>query len=113
MNKFASLLVLSLFLALPLSGVSADQEMITWCHCEPNGNCQTLTLPKPALIGGGHVDASGNPLHGGDHLGQCVEPTPTPTPVKPPEVPEFGLVTGLAALVTSAGAYGLLKKRSN
>lgn len=32
--------------------------------------------------------------------------------VPPPQVPEFGLVTGLIALATSAGSYMFLKKRS-
>ena len=48
-------------------------EKIDWCHCEPNGGCQTLSLPLSALLNAGHVDAGGNPLHEGDHEGQCTE----------------------------------------
>lgn len=38
--------------------------------------------------------------------------TPTPTGTQPPPVPEFGLITGLIALGSSAGAYYVFKKRS-
>ena len=59
---------------------SATQEnKVYWCHTEPNGNQQTLHLPLAALQNAGHVDANGNPLHAGDHPGECVEPTATPT----------------------------------
>lgn len=73
------------------------EDKIDWCHCEPNGNCQTLNLPQQALQNAGHVDAGGNPLHAGDYPGQCVEPTvtvipeptdvpsPTPSPTQEPE----------------------------
>ncbi|KKT98724.1 MAG: Cna B domain protein [Candidatus Collierbacteria bacterium GW2011_GWC2_45_15] len=46
---------------------------IDWCHCEPNGNCQTLNLPSSALQNAGHMSADGNPLHAGDNLGVCSE----------------------------------------
>ncbi len=54
-------------------------DKVTWCHTEPNGNQQTLELPQVALEQAGHVNASGNPLHAGDHAGACVEPTTVPT----------------------------------
>lgn len=66
---------------------------IVWCHCEPNGNCQTLELPQAALENAGHVNASGNPLHAGDHAGQCVEPTPTTTPIPSPTATPIPTVT--------------------
>ena len=56
---------------------SLGTDKITWCHCEPNGNCQTLMLPEQAL--NGHKDAEGNPLHAGDHAGVCEEVIPTPS----------------------------------
>lgn len=56
---------------------AVQREKIDWCHCEPNGNCQTLSLPQQALENAGHVNASGNPLHAGDYAGMCVEVEPT------------------------------------
>ena len=55
-----------------------NENKITWCHTEPNGNQQTLELPLQALQNAGHVNASGNPLHAGDHAGACIEPNPSP-----------------------------------
>lgn len=76
------LVAIAILLALLFTGiVHADRvEKITWCHCEPNGNCQTLELPQQALENAGHVNAQGNPLHAGDHAGACVAPSETPTP---------------------------------
>lgn len=59
---------------------AAAVAKVTWCHVEPNGNQQTLELPQAALENAGHVNAAGNPLHAGDHLGVCVEVTPTVAP---------------------------------
>lgn len=53
---------------------------IAWCHCEPNGNCQSLELPWQALENAGHVNSSGNPLHADDHAGECSGPTVSITP---------------------------------
>ncbi len=69
------------------------EDKIVWCHTEPNGNQQTLELPQQALENAGHVNASGNPLHAGDHAGPCilVDGTPTPTvtvTVTPSPTPE-------------------------
>lgn len=58
---------------------ATSESKVYWCHCEPNGNCQTLHLPMSALTNAGHVSANGNPLHAGDYSGQCVNPTATPT----------------------------------
>lgn len=55
----------------------AGVDKILWCHTVPNGNSQTLNLPLQALEQAGHVNAEGNPLHAGDHPGECEEPTPT------------------------------------
>lgn len=92
---FIGLLVPIFFLLFAYSS-SARVDKITWCHCEPNGNCQTLELPQQALENAGHVNAQGNPLHAGDHAGVCVEPsvtpsvtpsiTPSPTPSATPTV---------------------------
>ena len=57
--------------------VAFATDKFDWCHCEPNGGCQTLNLPLQAL--NGHKDAYGNPLHAGDHEGICEQPSPTPT----------------------------------
>ena len=72
------LAVVALFFFLARTGWATNK--IALCHCEPNGNCQTLHLPQQALAG--HFDAQGNPLHAGDYLGDCrnVTPTLTPTP---------------------------------
>lgn len=62
------------------ASVMAKQDnKVYWCHCEPNGNCQTLHLPLQALEQAGHMDAQGNALHAGDHEGACIEPTVEPT----------------------------------
>jgi hypothetical protein len=75
---FSGLLLFSLVI---VSAVFASQDgKVYWCHCEPNGNCQTLHLPLQALQNAGHVSAQGNPLHAGDHAGSCTNPTNTPTP---------------------------------
>lgn len=73
--------VIGIFIAfLAVTNVFATAvPKITWCHTEPNGNQQTLELPQQALENAGHVDAQGNALHAGDHLGACIEPSPTPT----------------------------------
>ena len=48
---------------------------IVWCHCG-EGHCQTIHPDINSLIkdqgNGGHIDASGNILHAGDHAGACV-----------------------------------------
>ncbi len=51
-----------------ISHADSDKK-IDWCHCEPNGNCQTLSLPESGLAG--HVNAPGNNLHANDHSGVC------------------------------------------
>ncbi len=66
--------------------VAAAVDKILWCHCEPNGNCQTLELPSAALQNAGHMDASGNPLHAGDSAGSCPDISPTVTPTVTPSV---------------------------
>lgn len=58
---------------------ATEERKIPWCHFEPNGNYQTLHLPAAALQSAGHMDANGNPLHAGDHPGECVDPTSTST----------------------------------
>jgi hypothetical protein len=76
--------LIAFFFVKVVFGTQVDK--VYWCHCEPNGNCQTLHLPMAALINAGHVNANGNPLHAGDHEGACVEPTSTPTPSPTTEV---------------------------
>lgn len=90
---YSILLILAGLIFIRQVLVLADAvDKITWCHCEPNGNCQTLELPQQALENAGHVNASGNPLHAGDHAGACVEPTLviTPTIVITPQVTPTG-----------------------
>ena len=78
-------LLAGMLLSMVKLPVKADPvEKIDWCHCQPNGNCETLHLPPAALIGGGHMDASGNPLHAGDHEGECEVPTETQVVTTPP-----------------------------
>ncbi len=67
-------IIVALIFALSVFTVHATAvEKITWCHTEPNGNYQTLELPQQALEQAGHMDAQGNVLHAGDHLGACEE----------------------------------------
>lgn len=80
MKKSIIILFLIIALLVLATYVYAGVDKITWCHCEPNGNCQTLELPQQALENAGHVNAQGNPLHAGDHAGACVQPSTTPTP---------------------------------
>lgn len=85
MKKLTILAIFAGLLFLRQIFVFADAvDKITWCHCEPNGNCQTLELPQQALEQAGHVDAGGNPLHAGDHAGACVAPSVTPSPTVQP-----------------------------
>ena len=74
------IIVLVIALLFVRSVFATQPEKIYWCHVEPNGNQQTLHLPLQAIKNAGHANAQGNPLHAGDHLGACVEPTVTPTP---------------------------------
>ncbi len=71
-----------------LPAQAGPDDKIYWCHCEPNGNCQTLYLPSAALQNAGHMDASGNPLHAGDYAGQCIIETETPIVTESPTVTE-------------------------
>ena len=87
----SSIAALSLFV-LPVGQVLAQADKVTICHVVSTPN-QTLEVAQPA------VDAH---LAHGDTLGEC------PTP---PVVPEFGLITGVLALVTSAGSFIILKRR--
>lgn len=93
LNKLAYLFGLAFLLAGMVASVietpvhAVAKEKIDWCHCEPNGNCQTLHLPPEALGNAGHMDANGNPLHAGDYAGECVDPTAEPTIEQPTLVP--------------------------
>lgn len=82
MNKklLISIVAAPIFLLVTTTLVRGADDKVDWCHCEPNGNCQTLSLPLQALQQAGHSDANGNPLHAGDHAGACIEVTPTTTP---------------------------------
>jgi hypothetical protein len=77
------------------TATATPEGKVYWCHCEPNGNCQTLHLPISALTNAGHANADGNPLHAGDYAGQCVNPTQTPTstPVWTPTTTPFVTAT--------------------
>lgn len=80
--KRLSVLAISLLMGFVFAGTFnssavATQDKILWCHFEPNENSQTLKLPMTAITNAGHADASGNPLHAGDHEGAC-EDNPDP-----------------------------------
>lgn len=79
MKKIVFIIALIMALIVVVPAFATAVPKITWCHTEPNGNSQTLELPAQALQNAGHMDASGNPLHAGDHAGACVEVTPTVT----------------------------------
>ena len=85
----ASLLLAAMVLSmvkLPVAAYEWDDydqnDMLEWCHCEPNGQCQTLTLPWSS-IWHGHINAPGNSYHADDYMGACIvvtdEPTQDPT----------------------------------
>lgn len=88
MLKFKLLTLIFAFSLVSIFAVNAfaTSPNLPWCHVEPNGNQQNLSLPASALQNAGHMDASGNPLHAGDHAGACegVSPTVTPTPTVEP-----------------------------
>ncbi len=81
-------LAILLLLSLTANVLAKQEDKIYWCHTEPNGNHQTLHLPQQALENAGHVNAQGNPLHAGDHAGECLEVSPSPSPSLPPASPE-------------------------
>lgn len=87
-NMKAILTGFIVMLTVGVALVSAHDGKILWCHYEPNGNSQTLNLPQQALENAGHIGADGNPLHAGDHPGQCVTPSVSlsPSPLASPSV---------------------------
>ena len=91
-NLLLSILYLLFLVVIPWSSANAVNDKVTICHVVPP-TPETITVSESAL-----------PAHlaHGDTLGAC------PTP---PVVPEFGLITGAIALLTSGGAFYLLKKR--
>ena len=95
MQKYTStvLLVLAAIVLFVIINTAQAVEKNEWCHCAESGVCNTLDLPQQALEQAGHVNASGNPLHAGDHAGACVEPTDSPeeTPL-PTDNPEQTIV---------------------
>lgn len=78
--------VLLLSLASVHKVVADPPEFVTICHAAGlQGTTQfvTLTLPYVAVYGeAGHFNENGTPRagHEQDYLGECVTPTPTPTP---------------------------------
>ncbi len=60
-----------------------DNGKFDWCHCGTD-HCNSINVPLASLLNAGHVDASGNILHNGDHIGQCTGEEPTPTPTASP-----------------------------
>ncbi len=96
-------IVTAIILLLVLAVIAhGSVDKITWCHVEPNGNSETLHLPLAALTQAGHVDANGNPLHAGDHAGECISPTLTPTPgdISPTKTPEVSITPGVSVTPT-------------
>ena len=99
--KNLNLLAITFLAVVTMVGYSAKStyaaDNVCFCHNLAN-NPITICTDNQGLINGhnGHVE------NGTDSLGEC--------PV-PPQVPEFGLITGALALAGSAGSYFLLKKR--
>jgi len=91
-NLLLSILAASFLLLLPLSFVSATAGTVI-CHVKSNPP-QTMTVATQGELNGhlGHDD----------YLGPCNNN---------PAVPEFGLITGGLAFLTSGGAFYFLKKR--
>jgi len=74
--NLAILIAMIFALAAGVTPALADQsqgqdDKVLWCHVAENGNEVQLNLPPAALQQAGHMDANGNPLHGGDYAGEC------------------------------------------
>lgn len=94
----AALIVIALFLTfINLVGATNDKK-VKWCHCAASGVCNTLELPQQALEQAGHFNAQGNPLHAGDHAGECSvhQPTLTTTPTETPVATDSPTLTPTA-----------------
>ena len=46
-----------------------EPKKVDICHCASVNHCTTLNVSEEAFSG--HFDATGNPLHAGDHVGAC------------------------------------------
>lgn len=99
----ATLLLLSTFT------VNAQVTKQCICHNVQNNPVEICTDDDSYKVGhGAHLDS------GFDSFGACPGTivTPTPTENEPtPAVPEFGLLTGLAAFAVSTGSYLMMKKK--
>lgn len=102
--KSVAFTVISAFLltvAFASANVAKVQAVSEVCFCHNlNNNPITICTDNQGLINGhqGHVDNET------DSLGEC--------PV-PPEVPEFGLITGALAMIGSAGSFLVLKRKNS
>ena len=102
--NFATLTVVTVFVlnvVLAVAGASKVQAADNVCFCHNlTNNPITICTDNEGLINGhqGHVD------NGTDSLGEC--------PV-PPQVPEFGLITGSLALIGSAGSFLVMKRKNS
>lgn len=114
--KSTKYILFSLLAAAFLMGVttnsvlaqSGEEEKWTICHHTESPTNPYVRIVVSDKSVGGHFDANGNPLHGGDLLLTGEQNCPG-TPV----VPEFGLLTGAFAALSSAGAFFFLKKRNS
>lgn len=89
-------LIFVLFFLVFATPAMAQSETVCFCHNVKN-NPVTICTDNNGLINGhtNHVES------GDDTLGPCEEI---------PAVPEFGLITGAMALLTSAGSYMVFKR---
>lgn len=96
---FSVTLLIALFsiVTLPVYAQAPDNEEVCFCH-NINNNPITVCTSTEGLINGhmGHVE------NGSDTLGICAEDVPV--------VPEFGLITGIVALASSAGIFLKMKQ---
>lgn len=94
--KFSKVLltILAFAVLIPVSSAYATPETVTICHKPGTPAEQTKTIPSSALSGHlGH----------GDYEGPCATH----------EVPEFGMIPGAIALVSSAGTFLYMKRRNS
>jgi hypothetical protein len=86
--SLALILVSGFVLANPMTSFAREDKPVTICH-----NGQTIT-----------VDESSLPAHlrHGDYQGPCTV-----------DVPEFGMIPGALAALTSGGAFLYMKKRNS
>lgn len=97
-------------LALSGSAVFAKSDKFIVCHATGSTSNPYNRLELPESAYGAHCDEHGTPTAG--HEKDICSPEGGVCPTTPPVVPEFGLITGVLAVVASAGSFFFLKRRT-